>query len=85
MHDIDNDDYDWIASDDVTGDALDAKMVQAAWCEEIQYFKDMTVCEYARITGRLNATRRPPICVRWIGVSKVDSTKPIYRSRLVAK
>ena len=55
LHDIDSDDCKWIASDDVTGESLDAKMVQAARREEIQYFKDMKVYEYARITNCLNA------------------------------
>ena len=76
LHDFDNDDYNWIATDDVTGESLDAKMVQAARREEIQYFKDMKVYEYARITDWLNATGRPPIGVRWIVVKKGDSASP---------
>ena len=84
LHDIDNDDYNWIASDDVTGDFLDAKMVRAARREEIQYLKDMKVDKYARITDCLNATGRPPIGVWWIDVNQGNSAKPNDRSRLVA-
>ena len=85
LHDIDNDDYNWIASDDVAGEALDAKMVQAARREEIQHFTDMKVYKYARIRDCLNATSRRPIGVRWMDVNKGDSIKPNNRSRLVAK
>ena len=85
LHDNDNDDYLWIATDDVSGEELVSELVMDARKEEMQYFKDMKVMEYAPVTECFTATGRAPIGVRWIDTNKGDRTKPNYRSRLVAK
>ena len=45
LHDGNFDDYSWTATDDVSGEALDPKLLMAARREELKYFKDMSVYE----------------------------------------
>ena len=40
--------------------------------EELQYFKDMQVYQYATIDECRQATGRPPIGVRWVDTNKGD-------------
>ena len=40
LHDTNFDSYNWICTDDVSGDRLDPKLLMAARREEIKYFKD---------------------------------------------
>ena len=85
LHEPNDDDFSWIATDDISGEDLDPKLLRAARQEELQYFKDMKVYEYAQVSECLKATGRPPIGVRWVDTNKGDRAKPNYRARLVAK
>ena len=51
LNNIDDNDHEWISSDEVTGYALDAKLVQAARREDIQPFKDTEVYELGPLTA----------------------------------
>ena len=73
------------AFDDVSGEPLDPKMVMSARKEELTYFDDMGVYEYATVEECWKATGHSPIGTRWIDINKGDTAKPNYRSRLVAK
>ena len=73
------------AFDDVTNEPLIPKLVMAARAEELKYFEEMGVYEYATLDECHSATGKSPIGTRWIDINKGDATKVNYRSRLVAK
>ena len=72
------------AYDDVSGAELDARLVETARREEIDYFKSMGVYRKVPIEQARQATGKNPIAVRWVDINKGDSVSPNYRSRLVA-
>lgn len=74
-----------VAFDDVSGDERCPSMVHNARAEELQYFKEMGVYEYASIEGCLRTTHRAPISTRWIDVNKGDRSNLNFRSRLAAR
>ena len=76
---------DMEAFDDVTNEPLLPKLVIKARAEELKYFDEMGVYEYASLDECRRLTGKMPIGTRWIDVNKGDSVKPNYRSRLVAK
>ena len=76
---------DMEAFDDVTNEPLVPKLVLAARAEELKYFQEMGVHEYATLDECFQATGKMPIGTRWIDINKGDSVKVNYRSRLVAK
>ena len=78
-------DIHYEAYDDVSNEVLIPSLVMAARKEELDYFKSMKVYEYAPIAECLKVTGKAPIGTRWIDTNKGDSTRPNYRSRLVAK
>ena len=78
-------DVEVVAHDDVSGEDLDPKLVQAARKEEIEYFRSMGVYAKVPIKKCLEVTGKRPIQVRWIDINKGDRASPLYRSRLVAK
>ena len=69
----------------MSGDELKVEMVVAARAEELKYFGEMGVYEYANIDECQKMTGKMPIGTRWIDMNKGDSAAPKYRSRLVAK
>ena len=85
LHDNHMADDKYQAYDDVSNDPLIPSLVQAARKEELQYFKEMKVYEYAPLAECLKVTGKQPIGTRWIDTNKGDSSRPNYRSRLVAK
>ena len=46
------DSYSWVATDDVSGEPLDPKLLMQARREEIKYFKDMRVYEKGQASTR---------------------------------
>ena len=73
------------AFDDVTNESLIPELVMKARAEELKYFDEMGVYEYATLDECKRVTGKSPIGTRWIDINKGDSTKTNYRSRLVAK
>ena len=70
--------------DDITGQLLDSKLVDAARKKEIDYFKSKGVWEI-RDVSEAKALGKNPISVRWVDVNKGDDSTPNMRSRLVAR
>lgn len=85
LHEPRGDNFSWIATDVISREQLDRKMVSAARQDELQYSKDMQVFEYAPLSKCAAATGRPPMGVRWVDTNKGGRAKPKYRVRLVAK
>ena len=73
------------AFDDQSGQKLEPRLVRKARLEEMDYFKSMNVYTKVPISKCMERTDRKPIAVRWVDINKGDTTKPNYRSRLVAK
>ena len=73
------------AFDDVTNEPLLPGLVVKARAEELKYFDDMGVYEYASLDECHDVTKKGPIGTRWIDINKGDTANPNYRSRLVAK
>ena len=71
------------AFDDVTDEPLVPKLVMAARAEELKYFDEMGVYEYATLDECHRATGKAH--TRRIDIDKGGATKTNYRSRLVAK
>ena len=71
------------ARDDVSGAQLNAEMVLKAREVETQFFKRMGVYEYATRQDMLNKGCKP-VRTKWVDVNKGDTSRPLYRSRLVA-
>ena len=83
-HDEDEIEVEGIATDDVTGEPLDPKLVLEARGLEIKYIREMKL--YTKV-DRQECIKSgcKPITTRWIDVNKGDDGKPNYRSRLVGK
>ena len=79
LHDECTDDI--VARDDITGDALDPKLMARARKEEMAYFRQMGVYDKVDINEAWNVTGKAPIAVRWVDINKGDSRAPNYRSR----
>ena len=71
--------------DDLTGDALDQRLVREAREEEMNEFKKYGVYVKVPVEECWKETGKNPIGVRWVDVNKGDRENPKYRSRLVAK
>ena len=71
--------------DDITGQELKTDLVRQARKEEMLEFQKHDVYTKVPIAECLGTTGKKPIGVRWVDVNKGDSSKPKYRSRLVAK
>lgn len=74
-----------IATDDVTGKPLDAKMVRAAREDEMAELERLRVYDVVDLEECWHLTGRPPITAKWIDTNKGDDLKPKYRSRFVAR
>ena len=74
-----------IAWDDVSGAELDPKVVRQARREEIEYVREMDLCNKVTTQECYAKIRKAPITVRWIDINKGDGVNPNYRSRLVAR
>ena len=73
------------AWDDVSGAALNPKMVREARQEEMAYVNQMKLYDKVLISECKRITGKMPITVRWIDINKGDADSPNYRSRLVAR
>jgi hypothetical protein len=71
--------------DDLTGQVLKDSMVTEARTKELSLFYSKGVWIKRPHSMARAKTRRPPISVRWVDVSKGDDISPNYRSRLVAR
>ena len=75
---------DWETfSDEISGKALNAKLVHEARAEEIEYARRYKVWEEVPVQQAWDRTGKAPISSRWIDVNKGDEARPQYRSRLV--
>ena len=54
--------------DDVTNEPLLPKLVMAARADELKYFDEMRVYEYATLDECHRVTGKAPIGTRWIGI-----------------
>ena len=68
------------AFDDVTDEPLIPKLVMAAQAEELKYFDEMGVYEYATFDECHQATGQAPIGTRWIDINKGYASKTNYMS-----
>ena len=73
------------AFDDVTNEPLRPDLVIKARAEELKYFEEMDVYEYATFDECMQVTKKGPIGTRWIDSNKGDAIKTNYRSRRGAK
>ena len=73
------------AYDDVSCAHFDAKKVQQARMEEVDYVRGMRLYDKVPIAECRVRTGRNPISVRWIDINTGDEAQPNYRSRLVAR
>jgi hypothetical protein len=71
--------------DDVSGKKLDAKKMQEAREEEIEFFRKHGVCKRVPKGASLKVTGKRPMKTRWIDINEGDELVPNYRSRLAAK
>ena len=74
---------EWETEDDVKGKPLDPREVKTACQKEIQYLRDMEVCEYSTEAEARVRTGRNPVGLKWIDTNKGSAEAPRYRSRLV--
>ena len=71
--------------DDLPGEILDRDLVKRARQDEMQDIFKHGVYEKVNIEECWEKTGADPIGARWVDVNKGDSTRPEYRSRLVAQ
>lgn len=77
-------DDDWRSfTDEVSGKPLNAKLVEAARAEELDYAKRYNVWDLVPVQECWNRTGAGPIGSRWIDLNKGDDSQVNYRSRLV--
>ena len=74
---------EWIASDDVRGGALPARLVHEARVRELEYLRQRQVYEYATWREALNRTGKKPLRLKWIDTNKGSKGDPFIRSRMV--
>ena len=79
-----NDDY-ITAFDDVSGEELDPRAVNAARQEDIEYYCSTGVYRKVPLDECYARTGKAPIQCRWIDINNGGKSAPIYRSRLAAK
>jgi len=75
----------WEYWGDLSGKALDSRLVNKARAEEMREFKKYNVYEKVPIEECWANTGKDPIGTRWVDVNKGDEVNPEYRSRLVAQ
>ncbi len=71
--------------DDITGELLDSKLVEAAVKDEMETYHSHGVYRKVPIDECYQSTGKKPIKIRWVIVNKGDAENPEYRARLVAK
>jgi len=71
--------------DDVKGGWLQPEGVQEARREEIEWMQHRKVFEVVKADLCWKDTGKAPMSLRWVDTNKGDSTRPRYRSRLVAR
>ena len=80
----DNSDGDWETFvDEVSGKALNSKLVAEAQAEELDYAARYNVWTLVPVSECWKETGAGPIGSRWININKGDEQRPNYRSRLV--
>ena len=77
--------FEEYATDDVSGEMLDPKMVRKARMEEVDYIRKSNLYTKVPIQECIEKTGNKPIAVKWIDRNKQDAKNPLYRSRLVGK
>lgn len=70
---------------DVSGAALEPKMVKAARRQEIEFAREMQSYDTAPAAECKRATGQMQIMVRCVDISKGDRGNPNYRSNIVAR
>lgn len=69
--------------DEVSGQALNSKLVAEAKAEELDYAARYNVWDLVPVSECWRETGAGPIGSRWININKGDEERPNYRSRLV--
>lgn len=69
--------------DEVSGKALNSKLVAEAKAEELDYAARYNVWDLVPVSECWRETGAGPIGSRWININKGDEQRPNYRSRLV--
>ena len=69
--------------DEVSGKALNSKLVAEAQAEELDYAARYNVWDLVPVSECWKETGAGPIGSRWININKGDEQRPNYRSRLV--
>ena len=69
--------------DEVSGKALNSKLVAEAKAEELDYAARYNVWDLVPVSECWKETGAGPIGSRWININKGDEQRPNYRSRLV--
>ena len=67
------------------GQPLDPSLMVKARKDEIEYFRSMGVYGKVDVQECWHVIGKAPIGVPWVDMNKGDSSKPNYRSRLLAK
>ena len=77
----DNSDGDWETFvDEVSGKALNSKLVAEAQAEELDYAARYNVWTLVPVSECWKETGAGPIGSRWININKGDEQRPNYRS-----
>ena len=71
--------------DDVSGQPLDTKLVEAARLDEVKGIRQHNVWTVVPISECYEKTGRAPVGGRWVDVNKGDEKTPDYRSRYVGR
>ena len=71
--------------DELTGEELPASLTRAARKEELDFMADWEVWEDVPVEECWRVTGKGPLGGKWVDVNKGDSSRPLVRSRYVAK
>ena len=71
--------------DEKTGHELDAKLVQEARREELDFMSKIGLFKEATVEECIEHTGKPPISTKWVDVNKGSAEVPEVRCRLVAR
>jgi hypothetical protein len=71
--------------DAITNEELPAALTAASRAEELAFMKEWNVWDVVPISECWQKTRKAPLQGKWVDVNKGDFTRPVVRSRYVAK
>ena len=80
----DEDQSKW-ATDDISGKALDIKLVEEARSEEVGFLKGIDMYDEVDAEECWRLTGKPPVTTKWIDQNKGTDDEPPVRCRLVAR